>query len=200
MSGKNHSKLFSAIAPFYNFAFSSQFNTYKKLLRENAWRLSRDIETVLDMGCGTGAFALALSEFGYTITAVDASEKMVKIAKRNLRETGVEVIRGDFFERLPFKDGSFDLLVASYVVHGHRREEREKFYKESKRLCVKELLLHEFFPNRNPLVSFVEFLEGSDYQSFVGAAHEELKEFYPVVEKVRLSPTSGWYICRCESR
>ncbi len=194
---ENHIRLFSVIAPFYNLAFRSQLRTYRRLLKDNLWRLPDGVETVLDIGCGTGAFAKALSECGMIVTAVDASMSMVKIARRNLKGRKVKVLKGDFFGSLPFEDGSFDLIVASYVIHGHRREGREKFYMETRRICKKALLLHEFFPNRSPVVSFVEFLERSDYRDFVSSALDELKEFYPVVKPVRLSKKTGWYICSC---
>jgi ubiquinone/menaquinone biosynthesis C-methylase UbiE len=195
---KNHIRLFSVIAPFYNMAFRSQLENYRRLLKENYWRLDDKIERAIDIGCGTGAFARALSELGIKVTAVDASSNMVRIARRNLAGTGVRVMRADFFEDLPFEDNSFDLLVASYVLHGHKIDGRVRFYEETKRICKKEMILHEFFPNKNLLVSFVEFLERSDYRNFVSTAYEELKSFYPVVDRVRLSATSGWYICHCE--
>ncbi|CCU86007.1 MULTISPECIES: class I SAM-dependent methyltransferase [Mesotoga] len=198
MGNRAHVLLFTLIAPFYDVAFKSQLKSYRKLLKEHRSLLGKGIRSVLDIGCGTGALALAFSELGYEVTAVDASAAMVMIARHNLRGSGVSVVQGDFFEKLPFEDSSFDLLVASYVTHGHKREGREKFYKESRRICNKEVLIHEFFPNRNPLISTVEFFERSDYRKFVPKAFEELKEYFPVVDRRRLSSSTGWYICRCE--
>ncbi len=198
MGNKAHVLLFSLIAPFYNVAFKSQLKNYRRLLKEHRSLIGEDIESVLDIGCGTGALAKAFDELGYRVTAVDASTSMVAIARHNLKESGVKVVQGDFFDKLPFEDNSFDLLVASYVVHGHKIDGREKFYKESRRICRKEVLIHEFFPNINPLVYVVEFFERSDYRNFVPKAFEELKENFPVVKGVRLSSTTGWYLCRCE--
>jgi len=199
MGNRAHVLLFTLIAPFYNIAFNKQLSNYRRLLKEHRDSLGKDLNSVLDIGCGTGAFALAFKELGFSVTAVDASSLMVRIAKRNLRGSGVRILQGDFFEKLPFEDNSFDLLVASYVVHGHKQTGREKFYKESRRICRKEILIHEFFPNRNPIISFIEFLERSDYRQFSKNAFRELKEHYPVVDRIRLSPSTGWYICRCES-
>lgn len=198
MGNRAHVLLFSVIAPFYNVAFRSQLKNYRRLLKEYRSLIGEDIESVLDIGCGTGALAKAFDELGYRVTAVDASISMVAIARHNLKESGVKVVQGDFFEKLPFEDNSFDLLVASYVVHGHKIEGREKFYKESRRICRKEVLINEFFPNRNRLVYVVEFFERSDYENFVPKAFEELKENFPVVKGVRLSSTTGWYLCRCD--
>ncbi|HAY98158.1 MAG TPA: class I SAM-dependent methyltransferase [Mesotoga sp.] len=198
MGNKAHVLLFSLIAPFYNVAFKSQLKNYRSLLKEHRSLLGDDIKSVLDIGCGTGALAKAFDELGYRVTAVDASTPMVAIAKHNLKESGVKVVQGDFFEKLPFEDNSFDLLVASYVVHGHKIDGREKFYRESRRICRKEVLVHEFFPNRNLLVYVVEFFERSDYRNFVPKAFEELKENFPIVKDVWLSSTTGWYLCRCD--
>ncbi|MFW6120150.1 MAG: class I SAM-dependent methyltransferase [Petrotogales bacterium] len=199
MGNKAHVLLFTVIAPFYNIAFNKQLTVYRRLLSEHSKHLSDDISNVLDIGCGTGAFALAFRERGFHVTAVDASPLMVKIAKRNLNGSGVKILQGDFFEKLPFDDNSFDLLVASYVVHGHKQEGREKFYRESKRICRKEILIHEFFPNKNPIISFIEFLERSDYKRFTANAFYELKQHYPVVDSIKLSSSTGWYICQCNN-
>lgn len=50
---------------------------------------------VLDLCCGTGEFALALSELGYNVTAVDLSEDMIRIAKQKSGADHVQWICGD---------------------------------------------------------------------------------------------------------
>jgi len=42
-----------------------------------------DVKTVLDIGCGTLQHALRLKKLGYEIEGCDASDSMLKIAKRN---------------------------------------------------------------------------------------------------------------------
>ena len=44
---------------------------------------------LLDLGCGPGTDAESLAALGYTITAIDASPRMVDEARRRLRESGV---------------------------------------------------------------------------------------------------------------
>ena len=39
------------------------------------------VETVLDLGCGTGTIACALAELGYQVIATDGSEEMLTQAK-----------------------------------------------------------------------------------------------------------------------
>jgi ubiquinone/menaquinone biosynthesis C-methylase UbiE len=71
---------------------------------------------VLDVGCGTGKLAAALTEeAGAKVWGVDASAEMVAVAREALPE-GVGVRRGDA-ERLPFRDGWFDRVTMSLVLH-----------------------------------------------------------------------------------
>jgi len=72
---------------------------------------------VLDVGCGDGALAVALSRRGAVVVGVDASEAMIEAARRNARQHGVEVA----FEvaearRLPFPAHSFDLVTAITIL------------------------------------------------------------------------------------
>ena len=53
------------------------------------------VETVLDLGCGTGSIACLLSEKGYAVTAVDASEEMLTVAAGKAASLSVE--RPPFF-------------------------------------------------------------------------------------------------------
>ena len=64
----------------------------------------------LDAGCGPGFFSILLAQEGHTVTAVDYSEEMLRRARDNFLEIGVEVstLRGDV-QSLPFQDESFDI-------------------------------------------------------------------------------------------
>lgn len=74
-------------------------------------------EKVLDLGCGPGNMArqLVLSGKGYTITGVDLSEEMLRIARENVPEAS-------FFcqdiREINFKPNSFDVILLSFcIVH-----------------------------------------------------------------------------------
>jgi SAM-dependent methyltransferase len=75
--------------------------------------------TVLEVGCGTGELAARVArEVGADVVAVDASERMVALA----REHGVEALVADV-QALPFADESFDCVVAAWLLyHVHGRE------------------------------------------------------------------------------
>ncbi len=71
-------------------------------------------QSVLDLACGEGAFAIALSELGYTLTGYDRSERMLEWARKKANSAGVDVgfKQGDMRE-IPFRD-QFDLVTSWY--------------------------------------------------------------------------------------
>lgn len=73
---------------------------------------------VLDVAAGTGDMALSVlrrSKPGTRLTAIDLSEEMLAIARRKLRGRTAEFLIADA-ERLPFPDGSFDLVTVAFGV------------------------------------------------------------------------------------
>jgi release factor glutamine methyltransferase len=70
---------------------------------------------VLDVGTGSGAIALAIADEhpGARVTALDASEDALAVARANADRTGlaVELVRWDLFDGLPA--GPWDLVVSN---------------------------------------------------------------------------------------
>src|SRR5437764_12747710 len=72
---------------------------------------------ILDVGTGTGRAALLFARGGATVTAIDASEPMLGVARRRAAEQGVQVQFqiGDA-HTLDFKDRAFDVTVCLRVL------------------------------------------------------------------------------------
>jgi len=66
---------------------------------------------ILDVGCGTGANLLMLSQYG-DAEGVDISEDALAFC----RERGLEKVKLGAGEELPYDDGTFDLVTALDVV------------------------------------------------------------------------------------
>ena len=82
---------------------------------------------ILDVGCGTGALAEALLEAipGCCMTGIDLSSAMV--ARARVRLAGRAEVREGDAERLPFHDGTFDLVVCNDSFHHYPNPDRALF-------------------------------------------------------------------------
>jgi SAM-dependent methyltransferase len=93
--------------------------------RPDDWALSEDQQTptydaalehvrlapgdrVLDIGCGVGSFLRHVASHGVELHGIDASEPLVALARRRLRDADLRV--GEM-EALPYDDDTFDLVV-----------------------------------------------------------------------------------------
>jgi ubiquinone/menaquinone biosynthesis C-methylase UbiE len=77
----------------------------------------RLLDTVLDLGCGTGRFSEALAaHFDTEVVGVDPSEKMLEQARRKLRDRRVRYEPGRG-EAIPLPDDSVDLIFMSMIFH-----------------------------------------------------------------------------------
>lgn len=91
----------------------------ERLERRLIFELLGDVNgrEMLDIGCGDGALAVALGQRGAKVAAVDASEAMVDAARSRAAEQGAEVrFQVATADRLPFPDGSCDIVVAVTVL------------------------------------------------------------------------------------
>lgn len=188
----SHARLFNSIAFAYRFFFSWQVKGYTKLLDTYIDLLNVPSRaTVLDIGCGTGAFAFSFMKKGFTVTGVDIAENMVKQGKK----AGLDCRKANVQEGLPFEDNSFDIVTAAYVAHGLHSGLRESLFYEAKRLTKGRVLFQDYLSPGGPLVQLVERLEGGDYYGFLNHGIDEMKAQFSKVQVLPLKGGAGWYIC-----
>lgn len=97
-----------------------EMNTWKR----DAWRElilrhapDQSVLRILDVGTGPGFFAINLALSGHQVTGVDVTKEMLEYAGENARAYGADVSWVQYDgERLPFEDGSFDLVVSRNVL------------------------------------------------------------------------------------
>jgi SAM-dependent methyltransferase len=112
---------------------------------------------VLEVGCGTGNYAIALrSRTGAACAGIDPSAEMLAVARRRARHLRFRHGRG---EALPFPGGHFDVVFTVDVVH-HLADVRAYFAEAQRvlrrggRLCtvtedesmIRSRRLAEYFP------------------------------------------------------
>ena len=203
MGKERHNTLFNLIAPVYGLFFNKQKNRYREVIAgfTQSWQQS-GYQSILDVGCGTGALCSALNEAGLTATGVDPAQNMLSVARRQTRDQDIPFLQANALEGLPFADKSFDLSIASYVAHGLQKSERKKLYSEMRRVTKRKVILYDYNQNRSPLTSFVEWLEHGDYFGFIQNPKGEMESCMTELEKcfsdvtyVNVDKRAAWYIC-----
>ncbi|HSS22173.1 MAG TPA: methyltransferase domain-containing protein [Pyrinomonadaceae bacterium] len=75
------------------------------------------IETILDLGCGTGRFSETLAaHFAAQVIGIDPSQKMLEQAEKKKVDVRVRYEQGHA-ESIPLPDGSVDLIFMSMSFH-----------------------------------------------------------------------------------
>ncbi|HEY2324821.1 MAG TPA: class I SAM-dependent methyltransferase [Thermoanaerobaculia bacterium] len=99
---------------------TKDYTTETRLIEETFKRFgSGAIERVLDLGCGTGNYALQLAAGGYRITAVDRSADMLRLARAKAQESGpaIEWLQADL--RDLDTGGTYDAALLMFAVIGY---------------------------------------------------------------------------------
>jgi SAM-dependent methyltransferase len=65
-------------------------------------------QTVIDAGCGSGAFLRVAADHGAVVSGIDASEALLAIARERVPDADLSL--GDL-QRLPYADNSFDAVT-----------------------------------------------------------------------------------------
>ena len=87
---------------------------------------------VLDVGCGTGTGLLAYVDAGCVAAGVDVSPSMLERARARLGDRAeLHLVDGD---RLPFGDGTFDLVTTTMVLHEVGEQQRSRVVTEMARV------------------------------------------------------------------
>jgi len=77
---------------------------------------------ILELGCGDGRTAALLARAGHAVTAIDFSSDAARLCRNRCKSSGrAEVLAADC-RLLPFRDRSFDAIIAFHVT-GHLPED-----------------------------------------------------------------------------
>ncbi len=72
------------------------------------------VESVLDIGTGTGVFAEAFAAQGLAVTGIDVNAELLELARQTVPTAQFKQAP---VEQIPFADRSFDLAFLGHVLH-----------------------------------------------------------------------------------
>jgi SAM-dependent methyltransferase len=148
---------------------------FEHIAGDSGWPYPRSLE----LGCGTGFFTLNLKLAGILTEGhvTDLSPGMVEVAERNARSLGFRVSgRVADAERLPYDDGTFDLVVGHAVLH---------------HIPDVELCLREVLRVLKPGGRFVFAGEPTRHGDFIARRLSRLT-WWATTRTTRLAPLAAW--------
>jgi len=184
--------IFNLIAPIYGKVDAGLVKNYAYAIGIVGGQIDIKGMRVLDLGTGTGAWAEMFRLKGAEkVQGIDFSAKMLEAARQKHPE--ISFVNGDAENLINIDDNSFDLVTASYVLHGVKENKRRKMLEEMNRVSRKYVVIHDFAGRTSLFLQFLEFMERSDYKNFKKGFCDELKRLFPVTKKVESINGSGLY-------
>jgi SAM-dependent methyltransferase len=113
---EEHAARFDEVAPDYDEDKSEEYRACVSLVVEYADPGAEDV--VLDLGCGTGAIALALAADAREVIGRDISEGMMERARAKAAQRGLSNVSfGEGSFREPNVDADVDIVVSNFAMH-----------------------------------------------------------------------------------
>ncbi len=175
---KQRSKfIFNLIAPLYGKIDNAISEDYISICKSLNSKLDLSKYSILDIGTGTGAWITAIAKHSSKkVVGTDFSQKMIDQAR--IKHPEFEFVLSDGENLNSFADNSFDIVTASFVLHGMKKKERTAVLLEMKRVAIKYVFIHDFHKKTALFVRVLEFFERSDYINFKKYFTSELKEVF----------------------
>ena len=105
-------------------------------------------DTVLDVGCGEGSVTIPLSKEVASVTAIDATDKMLEILNEKIQEESIDnikTIKDDVNDVTLKKYGNHDIVLASRVINGIKSP--KKVFSNFNEIANKYVFITLFGPN-----------------------------------------------------
>ena len=125
-------------------------NHYHNFLLGN---VPMESERVLEIGCGTGAFARALARTARHVTAIDLSSEMIRVARsRSQQFPQIEFEVGDVMTRT-FPTAQFDCIATIATLHHLPQAAVLEKFKDALKAGGKLIVLDLYQPETNLLTA-----------------------------------------------
>lgn len=143
-------------------------------LRHKILDFIEDGKSVIDVGCGTGGFALKMAPRCRHVLGVDVSQKQIAMAQRRKEKSGLRNVEFQHANAAALGEllqEKFDYATLSLMIHEIPQEERLRILREVKQAAEKIIILDYNVPQ--PLnfwgaaIRAIEFFAGKEhYKNF----------------------------------
>jgi len=99
-------------------AYAAEIETIAEITRSHQAGAN---SSVLDIGCATGNYSIALARKAFQVTALDYAASMLKRAEQKARALGIGDISfflADFNNGLDFPSAHFNFIIAAHIFQG----------------------------------------------------------------------------------
>ena len=153
-----------------------------KLLKKNNIK-------VLDVACGTGRMLREVFSIKKDIEyfGIDTSKEMIKQLKEKAKKLGVEKnikIKISDAEKMPFKDGFFDIVYSFHLLWHLEKEVQGKIIKEMSRVCKNEGIIIFDILNKNFVWEKMKRLFGKASEDLYKLSLREAKNI--IIKDIRI--------------
>lgn len=132
----------------------------------------KDNDTILDVACGTGNFALFASKIAKHATGIDISNIEIDIAKKIAEDLRIKNVNFDCgnVERLPYEKDNFSVVVSRYAFHHFNWS--EVVFEEMVRCCEigGKICIHDVVSYENDYLDCFF----NEFDKLVDASHNKL--------------------------
>ena len=156
---------------------------------------------ILDIGCGLGREAFALSDLGYDVVGIDISKEVVSRAKQLSADKGYEIPFNEYDgEHLDFSADSFDVVLIWAQTFGllYGNKLKKDYLLECKRVLKKGGLCsfstHDY---RFLMEHYPNCLDGQKFYPYANA--EIYWEAFEAVDLKQLANQAGLDVILCET-
>ncbi len=148
------------------FAESGRFFTQPHEALPEMIRLlkARSFYRILDLGCGSGRHLVPLARAGLSVFGFDNSPHGLLLAQQDLKVKQLEghLQLGDFRDHLPYRNGAFDAVISTQVIHHAETKTIRRVVAEIERVLVPGGLLFLTVPkSKTQASSFRQIEEGT---------------------------------------
>ena len=191
---------------------AEQFARFEMTRNETIFQFTFDFcefqqcDTLLDVACGSGAFAVFCAGRLRHAKGIDISDELIKYAKKHAEElklANAEFIRGDV-EKLPFPESSFSIVSCRSGFHHMENcnrviQEMARCATKGGKICIQDMTAYQqpgvnkFFEEMDKEIDPSHFraLTSAEIQQLLSANNIEIEKIFEAVLAHNLSEYIG---------